>query len=201
MMWTEKVRGPRAGMVIHQILMERVHVWVWHEKLEGRQPTTLSQPPPATESQRQAEFTPRAVGTWATGNEEGRMLCHADQQNQCADSSCSIGAHGFAILVHYNCHVRSMKRPACKHRWGKKAAKRKISEDSMRNKRWWGPAVGTNDSSRPEVGRKQATEVGQYLDCPYATSHSGSYNRHHDSPGTVSTKQHQPRDHHKPQMT
>ena len=31
MMWTEKVRGPRAGMVIHQILMERVHAWAWHE--------------------------------------------------------------------------------------------------------------------------------------------------------------------------
>ena len=69
MMWTEGVRG-RAGMVIHQIPMERVHVWVWHEKLEGKQPTTLSQPPPATESQRQAEFTPRAVGTGATGNEK-----------------------------------------------------------------------------------------------------------------------------------
>ena len=63
MMWTEGVRGPKAGMVIHQILMERVHVWVWHEKLEGRQPETLSQPPPATASHRQAEFTPRAVGT------------------------------------------------------------------------------------------------------------------------------------------
>ena len=84
MMWTEEVRGPRAGMVIHQILMKRVHVWVWHEKLEERQPTTLLQPPPAIESQSQAEFTPRAVGTWATGDEEGRMLCHADQQNQCA---------------------------------------------------------------------------------------------------------------------
>ena len=65
MMWTEGVRRPRAGMVIHQIPMERVHVWVWHEKLGGRQPTTLSQPPPATESHRQADFTPRAGGTWA----------------------------------------------------------------------------------------------------------------------------------------
>ena len=80
-----------------------------------------------------------------------------------------------------------MKRPACKHRWGKKAAKQRI-EDSMRNKRWWGPVIGTNDSSRSEVGRKQTTEVGQYLDCPYATSHSGSYSRHHDSPRTVPTK-------------
>ena len=121
MMWTEGVRGPRAGMVIHQILMERVHVWVWHEKLGGRQPTTLSQPPPATESHRRADFTPRAVGTWAT-DEEGRMLGHAYQQNHCADNSCSMGAHGFAMMVHDSGHVCSMKHPACKHRWDKTTA-------------------------------------------------------------------------------
>ena len=113
MMWTEGGRGPRAGMVIHQILMEQVHIWVWHEELERRPPTTLSQPPTATESQRRAEFTPRDVGTGATGNEEGRILCHADQQNQCADSSCSVGAHGFAMMVHDSCHDRSMERPTC----------------------------------------------------------------------------------------
>ena len=76
MMWTEGGRGPRAGMVIHHIVVERADFWVWHEKPRERQPATPSQPPPATESQRQAEFTPRAVGTWATGDEEGRMLCH-----------------------------------------------------------------------------------------------------------------------------
>ena len=92
-------------MVIHQIPMERVHVWVWHEKLGGRQPTTLSQPPPATESHRQADFTPRAGGTWATENEEGRILGHAYQQKQCADNSCSMGAHGFAMMVHDSGHV------------------------------------------------------------------------------------------------
>ena len=169
MMWTGGVRG-RAGMVIHQIPMERVHVWVWLEKLEGKQPTTLSQPPPATESQRQAEFTPRAVGTGATGNEEGRLLCQADQQNQYADSSCSIGAHGLAMMAHDSCHVRSMKRPAYKHRWDNKAAKRKTSEDSMRNKRWWDPAVDMHDSSRPAVRQNRQQ------------------------------RQHQPRDRHKPQM-
>ena len=104
MMWTEGVRGPRASMIIHQILMEQVHVWVWHDKFDGRQPTTLSQPPAAIESQRQAELTPRAAGTDATGNEEGRILCHTDQQNQSADSSCSIGAHSFAMIVHDGCH-------------------------------------------------------------------------------------------------
>ena len=72
MLWTEGVRGPRAG--------------------------TLA---------------PRAVGTWATRDDEGRMLCHADQQNQCADSSCSVGAHGFAMMVHDSCHDRSMERPTC----------------------------------------------------------------------------------------
>ena len=28
MMWTERVRGPKASMVIHQIMMEQAHVWV-----------------------------------------------------------------------------------------------------------------------------------------------------------------------------
>ena len=32
MMWPERVRGPKAGMVIHQILMERAHAWAWHDK-------------------------------------------------------------------------------------------------------------------------------------------------------------------------
>ena len=55
------------------------------------------------------------------------------------------------MMAHDSCHVRSMKRPAYKHRWDKKAAKRKTSEDSMRNKRWWDPAVDMHDSSRPAV--------------------------------------------------
>ena len=48
-MWTEGVRGPEAGMVIHQIMVERAQAWVWHEKPRERQPTAASQPPPATE--------------------------------------------------------------------------------------------------------------------------------------------------------
>ena len=66
MMWTRRVRGPKAGMVIHQIMMERAHVWVWHDKPGERQPTPPTQPPPATKLHRQPDFTPKAVGTWAT---------------------------------------------------------------------------------------------------------------------------------------
>ena len=50
MMWTERVRGPKASMVIHQIMIDRAHVWVWHEKPGERQPTTAAQPPLATSS-------------------------------------------------------------------------------------------------------------------------------------------------------
>ena len=81
-MWTEGVRGPGAGMVIHQIMVERAQAWVWHEKPRERQPTAASQPPPATEFHLQPDFTPRAVDTWATEIRRGRMLCQTYQQNQ-----------------------------------------------------------------------------------------------------------------------
>ena len=81
-MWTEGVRGPEAGMVIHQIMVERAQAWVWHEKPRERQPTAASQPPPATEFHLQPDFTPRAVDTWATEIRRGRMLCRTYQQNQ-----------------------------------------------------------------------------------------------------------------------
>ena len=81
-MWTEGVRGPEAGMVIHQIMVERAQAWVWHEKPRERQPTAASQPPPATEFHLQPDFTPRAVDTWATEIRRGRMLCQTYQQNQ-----------------------------------------------------------------------------------------------------------------------
>ena len=82
--WIERVRGPKACMVIHQIMMERAHTWLWHEKPGEKQPTTAAQPPPATKFHRQPDFTPRAVGTWAAENIGGRMLCQTYQQNQCA---------------------------------------------------------------------------------------------------------------------
>ena len=72
MMRSERVRVPRAGMVIHHIVVERADFWVWHEKPRERQPATPSQPPPATRAHRQADFTPRAVGTGATGTEKAK---------------------------------------------------------------------------------------------------------------------------------
>ena len=127
------------------------------------------------------------------------MLGQAYQQKQCAGNPCSTRAHVCAMVVRDSGHVRGMKHPACKHRWVKKTAKQESREDSMKNKRWWGPAVGMNDNSRPAVGQKQVTEVGQYLDHLYATSQSGSYSRHHDSQKTIPTRVHQPRERRKPQ--
>ena len=134
MMWTERMRGPKAGMVIHQIMMERAHVWVWHEKPGERQPTPPLQPPPATKFHRQPDFTPRAVGTWATENKGGKLLCQAYQQNQCAGNSCPMGAHVCAMVVRDSGHVCGMKHPACKHRWDKKAVKQDSKRDNKRDR-------------------------------------------------------------------
>ncbi len=134
MMWTERMRGPKAGMVIHQIMMERAHVWVWREKPGERQPTPPLQPPPATMFHRQPDFTPRAVGTWATENKGGKLLCQAYQQNQCAGNSCPMGAHVCAMVVRDSGHVCGMKHPACKHRWDKKAVKQDSKRDNKRDR-------------------------------------------------------------------
>ena len=50
------------------------------------------------------------------------MLCQAYQQIQCAGNSCSVGAHVCAMVDRDSSHGRGTKHPACKHRWGKKAA-------------------------------------------------------------------------------
>jgi len=181
MMWTERVRGPKAGMVIHQIMMEQAHAWVWHEEPGERQPTTAAQPPPATKFHCQPDLTPRVFGTWAAENRGGRMLCQAYQQIQCAGNSCSVGAHVCAMVVRDSGHVFGTKHPACKHRWDKKAAEQESRRISKRNRRRWGPAVGMDDNSQPEVGQKQAAVAEQYLDYLDSMSQSGSYSRHHGS--------------------
>ena len=135
MLWTERVRGPKAGMVIHQIMMERAHVWVWHDKPGERQPTMPTQPPPGTQFHHQPDFTPRTVGTWAAENRGGRILCQAYQKNQCAGDSCSMGAHVCAMVVRDSGHVCGLKHPACKHRWDMKAAKQGGGKDNKKNRR------------------------------------------------------------------
>ena len=167
---------------------------------KGKAANTPPQQPLATMSHRQADFTPRAVGTWATENKEGRMLGQAYQQNQCAGSSCSMGAHGCTMMVHDRGHVCSMKHPACKHRWAKKAAKQERREDSMKDKRWWGPAVGMNNSSRPAVGQKQATEVGQYLDIYIRRVSQAAIADIMIPQELCRQEQHQPRDRRNPQI-
>ena len=73
LMWTERVRGPKAGMVIHQIMMERAHVWVWHEN-QGRGGQHHHHNHHQHQFHRQPDFTPRAVGTWATETKEAEFL-------------------------------------------------------------------------------------------------------------------------------
>ena len=91
-MWTERVRGPKAGIDTQQNMMERAQVWVWHEEPGRRQPAAPPQPPPATKLM-QADFTRRDVGTWATENKGGMMIGQPYQQKQCAGNPCSTRAH------------------------------------------------------------------------------------------------------------
>ena len=187
-LWIEGVHEPEAGMSMHQSMMKQAQVWAWQEKPRERQPTTASQPSPATNFHRQPDFTPRAVDTWATGKRGGRMLCQACQQNQCAGNSCSMGAPVCAMVVRDSGHVCDTKHPACKHRWDKEAAKQESRRDSRKDKRRWGPAVGMDDRSQPVVEQKQAAQVKQYLNYLDSMSQSGSYSRHHGPPRTMPTR-------------
>ena len=153
--------NPCAG--IHQSTMEQVHVWVWHVEPMERQPTTASQPAPATNFHRQPDFTPRTVDTWATGKRGGRTLCQACQRNQCAGNSCAMGAPVCAMVVRNSGHVCDTKHPVCKHRRDTEAAKQENRRDSRRDRRRWGPAVGMDDNSQPAVEQEQAAVAEQYL--------------------------------------
>ena len=59
--------------------------------------------------------------------------------------------------------------------------------DSKKDKRWWGPAVGMDYSSHQQI-EEQATEVEQYCDYVDSTSQPGSYSRHHGPPRTMPTR-------------
>ena len=74
------------------------------------------------------------------------MPGQAYQQNQCASNSCSMGTHGCALMFHGIGHVCNIRHPAGKHRWDEETARQRSREDSMRSKRWRGPAVGMNDN-------------------------------------------------------
>ena len=102
-------------MIIQQTMMERAHVWVWHDKPGEKQPREPWQPAPSTKFRRQSDFTPKAVGTWATENKGGRILCQAYQQNQCANNSYSMGDHVCTMVVRDLGHVCGMDHPVRKH--------------------------------------------------------------------------------------
>ena len=83
--WNERVQTPKASMFIHQILMRRANDWGWHDKPGEKQPREPCQPPPSTKFRQQPDLTPKTVGTWATENKKGRILCQAYQQ-RCGQS-------------------------------------------------------------------------------------------------------------------
>ena len=100
LLWTERARGPKVGMTIHEIMMERAHVWVWHDKSLEMQSTEPTQPATASGAPRHSDVTPKEIGTWATEQMDSTTLCQAYQRKQCADSHCPRGAHACAVVTY-----------------------------------------------------------------------------------------------------
>ena len=80
-MWTERVRGPKAGIDTQQNMMERAQVWVWHEEPGRRQPAAPPQPPPATKLMQE-----HSQRWWHMGNREQRK--HDDRPTLPAEAMC-----------------------------------------------------------------------------------------------------------------
>ena len=104
MMWTERVRGPRAGMVIHQIVVKRAQVWVWQEKPRERQPHTIT----AT--------TSHQVPSSATSLPE--LLVQGQPRTRRQNAWPSVPAESVyrQLLLYGNpwlCHDDSWQRPCC----------------------------------------------------------------------------------------
>ena len=116
------------------------------------------------------------------------MLSQPCQQRRCAGNPCSTKAHVRARVVRDSGLSRGTRHPACKHRWDKKVAEQRSKEDSKKNKRWWGPAVGMDDSIQLAVEERQAAEVEQHPDYVDPTSQPGSHSRHHGSSRTMTTR-------------
>ena len=98
-MWTERAQGPEAGIVIHQIMMERSHSWAWHDKPEERQPAEPTQPPPASKLRSQPDFTPKAVGAWKA--ESRRQGVQSPLPDTPAEPMCKqLLPHGSPCVCH-----------------------------------------------------------------------------------------------------
>ena len=115
LLWSERARGPKVGMIIHEIMMERAHAWVWHGEAWVMQPTTSPGPATALGAPRHADVTPKEVGTWATELKDSRTLCQAYQRQQCTDNPCPRGAHACAVVLRASGFTCGLKHPACLH--------------------------------------------------------------------------------------
>ena len=124
LLWQERVQGPKAGMTIQEIMMERAHIWIEHDRTWVMQPTEPARPAAATMAPRQSDATLKKPGMWATKLRNNTTLCQPYQHNQCADSSCRSGAHFCAVIVRSSGAICGMKHPACMHMWETKAGKK-----------------------------------------------------------------------------
>ena len=91
------------------------------------------------------------------------------------------------MVVRDSGHVCGLEHLACKHRWGKKAAKQ-VGRKTPEKQRSWGPAVGMDGSSQPTVGQEQTAETKHQLDCLDSLWRSGSHSLHHDASRISSTR-------------
>ena len=137
------------GMVIHQAMMEQEHVWVWRDNPVERQPAEPTQPTPASESPRQPDCTPEAIGTWAAKQKASTVLCHVHQHNTCADS-CAMRA--LNIALHDSGCMFYLRYPVRMHRWDTKHTE----QDCRRPEPLaWFAADGANSSGQPAAGPRR----------------------------------------------
>ena len=110
-------------MVIHQIMMVRAHVWIWHDEAVETQPTEPTQPAAASGEPHHSDFTPKEIGTWAAEQMDSTTLCQAYQRKQCANSHCPREAHACTVVLRASGFTCGLKHPACTHKLDIKAVK------------------------------------------------------------------------------
>ena len=135
----------------------------------GKGSQLSTQPTTASESLRQPDFTPEAIGTWAAKQKAGTVLCQAYQHNQCADNPCSMRAP--TIVLRANDHICCLRYPACIHSRDIKQAK----QDCWRAEQMaWVTAGSASNSGHPTVGQKQQTAAQATAAARHFSSHGGA---------------------------
>ena len=133
----------------------------------GRGSQLSTQPTTASESLRQPDFTPEAIGTWAAKQKASTVLCHAYQHNPCADS-CAMRA--LNIVLHDSGRMCCLRYPVCMHSWDTKQAE----QDCWRPEQLARLAAGSaNSSGQPTVGQRQQSVATKPLQQPGISSMHG----------------------------